>query len=127
MDSSVSELEFSTLRSLQAPPDFRGLEDDQPARQGTIATVAAAAAARSRQASIIDGKEETDVQDTISAPSPREVLVAPPQPPSDLELDATSIAHILGLIHQSVENVGLQDRNWEVCPRKVPVRPRTSF
>lgn len=109
MDSGVNELEFSTLRSLRTHP---ALPDQD------VNGISAVEQPRSRQVSTYDkGAKSSDKNQDIVVDQdgvPREVLIAPPKPPSDLELDAVSQKHLQTLIRQSVENVGLQDRSWEV-------------
>lgn len=106
----MNELEFSTLRSMRS---HQVLEDEgtnetandliQQSRSRQVSAQEAAAKSSSKADNVIH-------QDGI----PREVLIAPPKPASDLELDTASTTHLQTLIKQSVENVGLQDRSWEV-------------
>lgn len=106
----MNELEFSTLRSMRALPVLpnEDMNDNQTFNQ-----------IHSRQASTQDkGDKSSDHAEIVVDQDgiPREVLIAPPKPASDLELDAASQKHLQTLIRQSVENVGLQDRAWEVSP-----------
>lgn len=105
MDAGVSELEFSTIRNLRTTPDLSiNANDDDIAHLS-----------RSRQ---VNAQEKAAApSQTITGPDgiPREVLVAPPKPASDLDLDPASEVHLQTLVKQSVENVGLQGRSWEVC------------
>lgn len=105
MDAGVSELEFSTIRNLRTTPDVSiNANDDDIAHLS-----------RSRQVSAQE--KAVASSQTVAGPDgiPREVLVAPPKPASDLILDPASEVHLQTLIKQSVENVGLQGRSWEVC------------
>ena len=108
MDAGVSELEFSTLRSMRSLPV---IPDDRTEE-------ITADQARSRQVSAQQAanKSTGSVNSTSTSGSalPLEVLIAPPKPKSDLELDSACHVHLQTLIQQSVENVGLQDRSWEV-------------
>lgn len=112
MDAGVNELEFSTLRSMRSGVNGDLSNIDQ--QQDTLATAAAATQQpHSRQVSS-QGTRHTASETVAADGLPREVLVAPPQPLSNLELDNASLAHLQKLIKQSVENVGLQERTWEV-------------
>jgi hypothetical protein len=109
----VNELEFSSLRSMrshQVLPDEGTNETANDVMQQSRSRQVSAQEAAAKSAGKVDNIVH---QDGV----PREVLVAPPKPASDLELDTASTTHLHTLIKQSVENVGLQDRSWEVSYR----------
>lgn len=112
MDAGINELEFATLRSLRtASASGSALADDNG--------VTAAPPLRMQHSNLQDPAPHSAHVETGQDGIPREVLVAPAKSASDLPLDTASHNHLQNLIKQSVENVGLKDRAWEVCSRSV--------
>lgn len=116
MDGGVSELEFASLRSISgasSPAVVVLGDDDEPGGHTKIVSRPASRQAFQLADEAVADKSLSHSEIGIT----KEVVAVPVVAPSDLDLDYACQNHIQGLIKQNVENVGLQDRDWEVCLR----------